>query len=394
MGKIKRKWRLDDRYAIWRDERWYSDMARAGWHLTEFQNNKVVFEQGPPKNTRYKVAYIPDHLDRDTHQLYHQAGWRPVAWMKDLQVFSAAEDTAIGSVERDREALSLALKRKNKGLMLMLIAACLGWIVLMAFHFGNIWRMGGFFLHGMGRDSLLFGLIVGASFGYVIWTLFRGYGSFRLMSKNLLEETPYPDRPVWRRVRTLRAIPLIIFLFLLGMPILTGLFFVNRNELLPLSKVDPGLPLVRLVEIEQSPDYVPSAGTTIDDVDYANHLSGRSSLLVPVQYQLAEKGDGASEKERGEGVPYKPSLYMDYYELRIPYFADGLVEDLIRHDAPWVGGVAIARKAEGLDLAYVAEEGPVKQLFVARGDRVAAVRYQGKQSVDVILSLLAEKLGK
>lgn len=393
MGKLKRKWRLDDRYAIWRDEDWYADMARAGWHLTDFQYNKVVFEQGTPQNTRYKVAYIPDHLDRDTHQLYHQAGWRPVAWMKDLQVFSAAEDAVIGPVERDREALALALERKNRSLVLMLIAACLGWALLMAFHFGNIWWRGGFFLHGMVRDSLLFGVFAGASLGYALWTLFRGYGSFRMMSKNLLEGTPYPERPLWRRVRISRAIPLIGLLILLWTPLVVLPFLINQEELLPLSKVDPGLPLVRLVEIEQSPDYVPSASTTIDGVDYANHLSSRSSLLVPVQYQLAEKGDGASEQERAEGVPYMPSLYMDFYKLRVPYFADGLVKDLVRHDV--IGGAtAIPRKTEGLDLVYVAEDGAVKQLFVARGERVAAVRYQGKQPVDVILALLAEKLGK
>lgn len=393
MGKLKRRWRLDDRYAIWRDERWYTDMARAGWHLAEFQNNKVIFEQGPPKNTRYKVAYIPDHSDRDVHQLYHRAGWWPVTWMKDLQVFSAAEDAVIGPVERDREALALALKRKNRSLILMLIAACLGVVMLMAFHFSTLWWGGGFFLYGMIRDSLLFVLLAGASLGYVLWTLFRGYGSFRMMRKNLLEGTPYPERPVWRRVRIWRRVPLLLSLILLWTSILVLPFLVNREELIPLSKVAPGLPLVRLVEIEQSPDYVPSVSTTIDGVDYASHLSSRSSLLVPVQYQLAEKGDGASEKERAEGVPYKPSLHMDYYDLRISYFADGLVRDLIRRDVR--GEVAaIARKAEGLDRVYVAEDGQVKQLFVARGDRVAAVRYQGKQSVDVILALLAEKLGK
>lgn len=392
MGKLKRKLRLDDRYAIWRDERWFADMARAGWHLIDIKGNWAIFEQGPAANTRYQAAYIADHLDIKTHLAYHRAGWTPVARLKDIQVFSAAEDAVIELVERDMEELANDLRRRNKGYLLTLIAAFLGWLFFMAFIFSDYWRTGGFFLDGMGRDRLITGGIVVCLFGYAFGLFLRGYRSLRFMRSSLVDGTPYPVRPDWRRVRTGRAFPLIalvviFWVFFLGWPSL-----VSRSETRPLGGVDPALPLIRLAEIEQNADLAPSPGTINDGIDWSNHLRSRSSLLIPVQYSLIEKGDGASEQERAEGVSYKPLLTVDYYDMRLPQTAGGMVKDLIRYTPG--AKEAVSQTVDGLDLFYVAEHEGMKQLFAARGKQVVAVRYEGRQSVDVIIPLLVEKLGE
>jgi len=393
MGKLRRKFRLDDRYAIWRNEQWYADMARAGLHLVDFQHNKAVFEQSPAANTRYQVAYIADHLDMKTHLAYHRAGWTPVARLKDIQVFSAAEDAVIEPVERDMEELANDLRRRNKGYLLTLVAACLGWLFFLTIMVSHYWLTGGLFLDGMGRDKLITDGIVVCSFGYAMGLSIRSYRSFRIMRSALVDGTPYPVRPSWRWVRVWRTFPLIALIAIFCMFILAWPNVVNRSETLALDEADPALPLIRLAEIEQNADFAPSPGTINDGTDWSNHLMGRSSLLVPIQYSLIEKGDGASEQERAEGVSYKPVLLVDYYDMRLPRTASGMVKDLIARDTRW-GGEAIVRKADGLDLLYVAEQEEVKRLYAARGDQVVAVLYDGRQSVDVIIPLLVKKLGE
>lgn len=391
MGKLKHKFRLDDRYAIWRDEQWYADMARAGLHLVDFQHNKAVFEQGPAANTLYQVAYIADHLDMKTHLAYHRAGWTPVARLKDIQVFSAAADAVIEPVERDMEELANDLRRRNKGYLLTLVAACLGWLFFPVFQFVSTWKAGGFFLDGMGRDSLIFNLLMDSFCLYGIWLLICGYRSFRKMRRALVGGRAYPARPGWRSIRIKRAIIVALGLGFFWTFILVWPNVVNRTRSLPLGGVDSALPLIRLAEIEQNPDLAPSAGTIVDGMDWSNHLVGRSSLLVPIQYSLIEKGDGASEQERAEGVNYKPLLMVDYYDMRLSHTAGGMVKDLIRYTPG--AKEAVFRTVDGLDLFYVAEHEGMKQLFAARGKQVVAVRYEGRQSVDAIIPLLVEKLG-
>jgi len=140
---------------------------------------------------------------------------------------------------------------------------------------------------------------------------------------------------------------------------------MKETKTLPLTNTD--LPIVRLADIEQSPNLIrESSYYTRNNVDWGNRYSYDWSLLAPVQYESEESGIVSNEVWEDGSGEYSPSMHTRVYKLRFPSMAENLISDLIkRYSLKHRGGEFVETKHTDFDILIVHEVDGFKEVFAS-----------------------------
>ena len=391
MGEVVKRLMLDDNCAIGRNESWFSDMAKRGLHLKKFGRIFIYFEKGEPKETKYRIDYVRGNLSQEQLDVYHDCGWDFVTNNGDFHIFSADENSCAIELHTDpiEQGFSLAElnKRLRNNLIIISIAMLLFFGIIASIYLFNdepfILMVEGLFVQQM--------LLVIVEL-YVLYTIIRNYAVIRNLKKHLLQGNEINHKEDYKKARFIGGMLAGLYLPIALLTIFIPIVSIVKSDDYTLPEVNTSLPIIRLAEIEQSPDLMRESGYKGNNVDWANRVSYDWSLLAPVQYRIDEHGVVNGEIWGDKSGAYSPSITTRYYKLTFSSMAENLTLDLINRyvyrDDTEIKAISNLK----LDKIYIAEDDTKKQIFAYLDNQVVHVTYYGKGKVEDIIPLISEKI--
>ncbi|KGK86824.1 hypothetical protein DP73_15455 [Desulfosporosinus sp. HMP52] len=392
MGKIVRRLMLDDIYAIGRNESWFSDMARKGLHLKKIGRLFVYFEKGEPKETKYRIDYLKEAPSQEQLDVYYDCGWNFIAKNGYFYVFSADEKSCITELHTDPVERGFALSELNQRLRNNLIILSIAMVVFLGimisvYYFNDepfLFMIKGQFVQQM------FIVIVEL---YVFYSVIRNYRVVRKLKQSLLQGAEIDHNQDYRKARLLGGIWAGVFLPMALFTIIIPVVDIARSNDYTLPEGNINLPIIRLAEIEKSPNLRRETGYH-DNVDRENRVSFDWSLLAPVQYEIDEHGVVNGEMWGDNSGVYSPSITTRYYMLTFGSMAENLTLDLINRYV-WRDNSEVKEvNHRSFDKLYMVEDGIRKQIFAYLDNQVVHVTYYGEERIEDIIPPLAQKMNE
>lgn len=391
MGKIVRRLLLDDIYAIGRNESWFSAMAKKGLHLKRFGRLFVYFEEGEPKETEYRIDYIKGSPAQEQLDVYKDCGWNFVTKTGEFYVFSADKKLCATELHTDPVEQGFSLSDLNKQLRSNLIILSIAMlfflgIMLSIYYFNDEPFL--FMIKGQFVQQMLLVIVE----LYVFYSVIRNYRAIHELKHSLLQGTEIDHNEDYRKARLLGGILAGIFLPVALITIIIPFVDVAKSKDYTLPEGNVNLPIIRLAEIEKSPNLMREKGFHGNNVDWANRVSYDWSPLAPVQYEIDEHGIVNGQMWGDKSGAYSPSITTRYYKLTFGSMAENLTLDLISRYV-WRDNLEVKDvNHPKFDKLYIVEDDISKQIFARLDNQVVHVTYYGKESVEDIIPLLAQKM--
>lgn len=391
MGKIVRKLMLDEISSVGRNETWFTDMSKKGFHLTKFGSLFVYFEKKEPKDVRYRMEYLVDKPSQERLELYEQCGWNLVAGTGKFYVFQAEELDSIRELHTDSIEQGHTLTELDKLLKRNVYIFTVAIIFMFAFILGPYFLLDEPILLLIKGQFLQLVLLLVMEV-YAFAKSIRTYLSIRNLKKSLLQGNPAVHGGDYKRARFCGGLVIFlsvsITLAMLAIPVLT----MTRSREYNLPENTALLPIVKLVEIEESSNLERERGYQDSDIDRYNRVQSDWSLLAPIQYEIDEHGIVPGEMWADQSGEYSPSIQNQFFKLRYAGLSDALTKDLIQRYV-WEPEVEIiAIPYPGVDKMFIAVDGIRKHIFAYKGNKVMHVTYYGNADVQEMIPLVAEQL--
>lgn len=392
MGKLVKRLMLDDIYAIGRNESWFSDMAKKGLHLKKFGRIFIYFEKGESKNTKYRIDIRKEAPSQEQLDVYSDCGWDIVTNNRGFYVFSADEKSCATELHTDPIEQSFSLleldKRLKNNLIIISMVMLLFFGMMSSIYFFNDEP----YLY-MINDQFVQQILLVIVELYVFYTVIRNYVVIRNLKKSLLQGKEINHKEDYRKARLISGIfaglYLIIALFTIFIPVVD----IAKRKDYTLPEGNTNLPIIRLAEIEQNPNFMRETSYNSNDVDRGNRVSYDWSLLAPVQYEIDEHGIVNGEMWGDGSGKYSPSINAQFYDLTFGSMAQSVTLDLINRYVWRRDNIEIKEvNSSEFDKIYIAEDDIKKQIFAYLDNKVIHVTYYGKGKIEDILPLVSETL--
>ncbi|WP_372999096.1 DUF2812 domain-containing protein [Lutispora sp.] len=328
MGKVVKRLMLDDIYAIGRNESWFSAMASKGLHLKKFGHLFVSFEKGEPKKTKYRIDYLEKAPSQEQLDVYKDCGWNFIANNGYFYVFSANEKSCATELHTDPIEQGFSLSELNIRLRNNLITLSIAMLLFLGLMISIYCFNDELYLYmikGQFTQQMLL-MIVEL---HIFYSAIRNYRITRNLKQSLLRGTDINHNEDYRKARLLGGISAGIFLPIALFSIIIPFVGIAKSEDYTLPEGNTYLPIIRLAEIEKSPNLMRETSYHDKKVDWANRVSFDWSLMAPVQYEIDEHGIINGEMWGDKSGVYSPSITTRYYKLTLGSMADNLTLDLI-----------------------------------------------------------------
>lgn len=392
MSKTVLKLRPNDYWRIGEHESWFADMAKQGLHLKKTGVLFAHFEKGEPKNTKYRIDVTRGGISYERNNLYSEYGWNYVTSYGKFCVFSSPEELEVTELHTEPVEQSHTLSTLDKELRLSVIIVSITLTLFFAMMFGII------FLSSTPYENLVTGqsfqqLILVIVETYVLFTTIQAWLSIRFLRRQLSEGTPINHHANWRKSRRINYTISLILIILSLITILLPVMSMVKSETAALPAEKAKLPIVRLAEIENNSDLERNPGYASDGIDRFNQYSLSWSPFAPVQIETDEHGLVTGKWWKDGSGEYTPSIHSQYYQLRFPGMADGLLKDLMSRYLYEESQRVQLQKIESdvFDQLYVMVDEEENQIFASHDNKVLYIRYYGYTDINQILTL-AEKL--
>lgn len=248
--------------------------------------------------------------------------------------------------------------------------------------------------------ALVEGLIIQQAFMiiaelYVVYTSVQAAISIHALRKTLSEGKPIDHSAPWKmKYKVTLIVVSIVMFFAISTAVLPIIqMTMAKTKALPVSSTD--LPIVRLADVEQNPELVPTQPSyNRNNIDYNSRYSYAWSIFSPLQFKSDEHGEVAKELWKdGSGV-YSPNISTWAYKINLPYMNEGVLSDLInRYGQTYKGVVYVETENPDFDKLFVYEgDYSTKEVFAAKGKGVIYIRYLGNAPINLIIKATAEKI--
>jgi len=387
MGKLVRKFLVDDIWNIGKIESWFTDMASEGLHLKSLGRVFATFEKGEPMKTKYRIDVLNNKHSEEQLNIYKECGWDFVTSVQDFYIFSSPESSNSPELHTDPAEQSYTLldldKRLRNNSIIISIA--------MLFFFGMMFYV--LFL-----DSKLFLSMVEGRFIqqilllivelYVFYTVIRNYVAIHKLRKSLLKGKPIDHRENWRKSNLINKTANIFFMTIAVIAIILPLVSIAKSENYTLPETEVDLPIVRLSDVEQNPKLQRKDGYFSKGVDWGNRVSYDWSPLAPVQYEVEEQGIVEGQMWEGENREYSPSIRSYYYKLVFPQMASRIIDELMGRYIYEPGVIPEQIEDTPFDIMYAADDSG-KKIFAAWDDNVIYIAYHGNKDIEQVIAAVS-----
>ncbi|WP_312059123.1 DUF2812 domain-containing protein [Anaerotignum sp.] len=356
-------------YDITAMEQWFTQMGEEGLVLKSFSGRKAVFQDDYCQKIKYKIiptVYDEDAPPREMKELFEEEGWHYVGtYQKLLFVFSNESEypKPIPFSREEERAIYEELRRKKQRSVIFSMLAVLTLMGMQLFFLYLKWddyALGKTYDSGVVYLFLFLINLIGARREYHSNILLKR----KLESFNLPEEMDSPFMPTtkWFRVEFLLTGLMFAFMFA---PVIT--MIRNSESDVLIDQSDIPFSYVSLEELE----------TAEPNREYYNdftYVDTKTSILVPVQYELEQDGNAIYESD---GVRERDAVHLSlsYYETRYRFLGNQLLQRLMERDD------VIKIEQEGLDQTWIEENNKDKKIFMLKDNRILVIKYRGQADI-------------
>lgn len=350
-------------YDITTMEQWFTQMGEEGLILKSFSGRKAVFQDDYCQKIKYKIiptVYDEDAPPREMKELFEDEGWHYVAtYQKLLFVFSNDSEypKPIPFSREEERAIYEELRRKKQRSVIFSMLALLFLMGMQLFLLYLKWddyALGKTYDSGVVYILVFLTNLIAAKREYRSNILIKR----KLESFDLSEEIDSPFMPTtkWFRVEFLLTGLMFVFMFA---PLISAM----RNSTAAIAEKDIPFSYVSLEELE----------TADPNREYYNdftYVDTKTSVLVPVQYELEQDGNAIYESD---GIRERDEVHLSlsYYETRYRFLGNQLLQRLMEYDD------VIKIEQEGLDQAWLDEKSEYKKIFLLKDNRILVIKYRG-----------------
>ncbi|WP_203248577.1 DUF2812 domain-containing protein [Sporosarcina beigongshangi] len=386
MHKKVRKMVLENVWRIEEHESWFADMAKEGWHLQKVGRLFVYFEQGEPKDVRYRVDTSSNkQITAEDKEMFQEAGWTHIARLGEFNVFSSLATLQAPELHTDPIEQSFTLRDLSKkfwrGTIVIIILSILGAAASLFFSRP-------FILVLIEGEFMSFVAIF--TYVFAAFTMLEGSLAIRKLIKTLQTGNALDHHAPWRIKRTV-TLTIQGMMFLLVIANIIMMFVqiaLDQPRTIPIESDTS--PIVRLAEIEQNSNLVIKQYDKDGPVGWLNSYTYNWSPFAPIQYQANESGVIPEQVWSGSDRTYSPGLYMQVYQLWFPTMKDNLIDALIQESN--FRGEVTKVESDTFDILFIHQEEGLIEVFAAKGKGVIELRYYGHAASATILSVIEEKI--
>ena len=385
-------------------ESWLAHMARRGLHLKKFRPLYCTFEQGEPREVRYRLEPHLRRLDDDLPQgmleLYEEFGWEYVDETNRSILIFRTEDPGAPEPHSDPELQARGWQRLYKSARNSFVSNIVFLLVLTAFC-GYLLLGTGLPVYAFLTTSLPILLLMEIWFLCHLFSDFRDVSALSALVRALKAGMPMEHRGSYPRKRPWAAAGFLIPAALLVLLVVGNYIYpLTGGGMKNLGEFD-AFPLLSLAELEGEgfrPDSFVAGG-----VDYANFFRRERSVLCPNQWEVVQSGEGLSS-----GLWVRLEIHR--YDPLLPFLTAPLARELLDdamkldediwwatpegEDATWA-----VTEYPGLGLDYLAvarRAGSAFQIAAAAGNgRALVVQYTGRgdlaEHLEEIAGMLTDK---
>lgn len=302
-------------------ESWLEEQAMQGLFLSKddgFFLGLACFETGNPKRVRYRLDAVPkekafsefDEKKQAAIALAEEMGWAFVAEWKEFLIYRC-DDAHLPELSTDPAVQALSFKRVQKTLADRVFSTCyyLFLYPILLFLLQQPTFLLGVLTVGTTRFLALVLVTIVQTWGAV-----RDWSRLRRLRRHLQSGGRIEHTDGWREEKKRCLAGKII------RPILTAVWLVLLVSMMVMPRLHPD---ALAIDAGEAPLPTLSSFATfpIDETDdgYELTLAETHDLLAPEGYTLRERSGGAIYE-------------ADYYELRAPWLAGWLADDLRRYD--------------------------------------------------------------
>lgn len=302
-------------------ESWLEEQAMQGLFLSKddgFFLGLACFETGNPKRVRYRLDAVPkekvfsefDEKKQAAIALAGEMGWEFVAEWKEFLIYRC-DDAHLPELNTDPAVQALSFKRVQKTLADRVFSTCyyLFLYPILLFLLQQPTFLLGVLTVGTTRFLALVLVTIVQTWGAV-----RDWSRLRRLRRHLQSGGRIEHTNGWREEKKRCLAGKII------RPILTAFWLVLLVSMMVMPRLHPD---ALAIDAGEAPLPTLSSFATfpVDETDdrYELTLDETHDLLAPERYSL---------REQSMGTIYE----VDYYELRAPWLAGWLANDLRRYD--------------------------------------------------------------
>ncbi len=302
-------------------ESWLEEQAMQGLFLSKddgFFLGLACFETGNPKRVRYRLDAVPkekvfsefDEKKQAAIALAGEMGWEFVAEWKEFLIYRC-DDAHLPELNTDPAVQALSFKRVQKTLADRVFSTCYYLFLYPILLF--LLQQPTFLLGALTVGTTRFLALVLVTIVQT-WGAVRDWSRLRRLRRHLQSGGRIEHTNGWREEKKRCLAGKII------RPILTAFWLVLLVSMMVMPRLHPD---ALAIDAGEAPLPTLSSFATfpVDETDdrYELTLDETHDLLAPERYSL---------REQSMGTIYE----VDYYELRAPWLAGWLANDLRRYD--------------------------------------------------------------
>lgn len=395
MGRLVRKIRPTNYWRIGELESWFTDMAAKGLHLKKVGLFFTQFVKGEPKKTRYRIDidFNYDGEIEDKVQFYKENTWEYVTKYKScFHVFSSPDELDAPEIHTDPAEQSHTLKGLEKSFIFGAVIPAIFLAIYFGFHL-SIW-----FLDGRSIYNIVAGHNYSSIGRGILWLLFtysafRSAISFHNLRENLLEGKPINHNAPWKKKKRITLLTvtfsILIFIFVFVLPFIQ----IAKRETNSLPITSDDLPVVRLSDIENTPDLRYYTDKIQNGINISKKYHFNWSFLAPVQYDSLEQGFVLGQRWNNHNTVYSPDIVNRIYKLRYSFMVRRFFNDLVKRlDLEVNSENTTGIQHPEFDRLIVNESDNNKRVLVKKGNTVMYVSYHGHVDVDILIEVIADRI--
>ncbi len=386
LHKKVRKMVLENVWRIEEHESWFADMAKEGLHLQKIGRLFAYFEQGEPKDVRYRIDTSSNKkITVEDKRMFQEAGWTHIARLGEFNVFSSPAALRAPELHTDPVEQSFTLrdlsKRFWKSTIALVILSILGASAFLFFSRPFILVL---------VEGELSSFVAIFTCVFAAYNMLEGSLAIRKLIKKLQTGNTLDHHASWRTKRriTLTIQGTMFLLVIANIMLIIVQIALGQPRTMPIES--DTLPIVRLAEIEKNSNLVIEQYDKDGPVGWINRYTYNWSLFAPIQYRANESGMIPGQVWSGENVTYSPGLYIQVYQLWFPSMKNNLVDALIQEGN--FSGELNKVDSDAFDILFIRQEEGLMHVFAAKGKGVIEVRYYGQADTETILGIVEEKL--
>lgn len=324
MQKLKRIRRLAPcpAYDVEKIESWLSDMAKEGWALEKEGCifGVLSFLKSAPQSVHYRLepkeygTGFGDVPNSEVQELCAEYGWEYADSYGDFFIYRSTHADA-REMNTDLQIQAAALKLGQRSSSASVVLEIILWCSI----YYGIWQSPCWYLASFGLAYHL------AHLAAIVWCsvdILLRWLHLRRLHQQLKANIPLDHTKPWRKGAAFYLISKVIYVLVIFL--LFGIMFGSCTRSLDLDYTDtahyPGdPPFATAADILES-----STFTSRPFLQGYNAYTLDSHFFAPQTIEWKEFGEIIGS----DGTVYDGSLIITYYELRSPWLAEGLMDDL------------------------------------------------------------------